>query len=103
MVRVFQWDDESARSSFPMRGYSAADDWMPLLRDPRHCEQHQRNSPNVGHHPEEMHRALVPGYLCGARTVILVYDVTDHNSFQSLSYWHEILVALWPQGSRSSS
>jgi small GTP-binding protein len=41
---------------------------------------------------QEVYRALVPVYLHGARAAILVYDVTERESFQSLGYWHDILV-----------
>jgi small GTP-binding protein len=47
---------------------------------------------------QEMYRALVPVYLRGANAVILVYDVTDHASFTSLSHWYEVLVDVVPTG-----
>ena len=43
-----------------------------------------------------MYRALVPVYLRGAQAAILVYDVTDRESFKSISHWYEILVDVVP-------
>lgn len=45
---------------------------------------------------QEMYRALVPVYLRGAQAAILVYDVTDRESFKSISHWYEILVDVVP-------
>jgi small GTP-binding protein len=47
---------------------------------------------------QEMYRALVPVYLRGARAGMLVYDVTDRESFQSLGHWYDILVGVVPSG-----
>jgi small GTP-binding protein len=47
---------------------------------------------------QETYRALVPVYLRGARGAILVYDVTDHDSFLSLGHWHDILVGVVSTG-----
>jgi small GTP-binding protein len=41
---------------------------------------------------QEMYRSLVPVYLRGARAALLVYDITDHDSFMSLGHWLDILV-----------
>ncbi|KAK8866328.1 hypothetical protein M9Y10_009289 [Tritrichomonas musculus] len=41
---------------------------------------------------QEMYRALVPVYLRGAQAAILVYDITDRESFKSINHWYEILV-----------
>jgi small GTP-binding protein len=41
---------------------------------------------------QEMYRALVPVYLRGARAALLVYDVTDRESFHSLGDWLDILI-----------
>ena len=41
---------------------------------------------------QEMYRALVPVYLRGAQAAILVYDITDKESFRSISHWYDILV-----------
>lgn len=41
---------------------------------------------------QEMYRALVPVYLRGAHAAILVYDITDRESFRSLGHWYDILV-----------
>jgi Ras-related protein Rab-21 len=45
---------------------------------------------------QEMYRSLVPVYLRGARAALLVYDVTDRDSFESLGHWHDILVEVVP-------
>jgi small GTP-binding protein len=47
---------------------------------------------------QETYRALVPVYLRNAQTALLVYDVTDRESFQSLGHWHEILTEVVPSG-----
>jgi small GTP-binding protein len=49
---------------------------------------------------QEMYRALVPVYLRNARAALLVYDVTDRESFQSLGHWHDTLLAVVPSGVR---
>ncbi|OHS99219.1 small GTP-binding protein [Tritrichomonas foetus] len=41
---------------------------------------------------QEMYRALVPVYLRGAQAAILVYDITDRESFKSINHWYDILV-----------
>jgi small GTP-binding protein len=45
-----------------------------------------------------MYRALVPVYLRNARAALLVYDVTDRESFHSLGHWYDILVDVVPSG-----
>jgi small GTP-binding protein len=45
---------------------------------------------------QEMYRALVPVYLRGAEAAILVYDVTDRESFKSLGHWYDLLVSVLP-------
>jgi small GTP-binding protein len=40
---------------------------------------------------QEMYRSLVPVYLRNVRAALLVYDVTERDSFQSLGHWHDIL------------
>jgi small GTP-binding protein len=40
---------------------------------------------------QEMYRALVPVYLRGTGGAIVLYDLTDRESFDSLSYWIRIL------------
>jgi small GTP-binding protein len=47
---------------------------------------------------QEMYRALVPVYLRGAVAGMLVYDVTDRDSFQSLGHWYDILVDVVSSG-----
>jgi small GTP-binding protein len=47
---------------------------------------------------QEMYRSLVPVYLRGARAALLVYDVTDVNSFGSLGHWFDILMDVVPAG-----
>jgi small GTP-binding protein len=47
---------------------------------------------------QELYRALVPVYLRGARAAMLVYDVTDRESFQSLGHWYDILVGVVASG-----
>jgi small GTP-binding protein len=47
---------------------------------------------------QEMYRSLVPVYLRGARAALLVYDVTDVNSFGSLGHWFDILAEVVPSG-----
>jgi small GTP-binding protein len=47
---------------------------------------------------QEMYRSLVPVYLRGARAALLVYDVTDVNSFDSLGHWFDILMGVVPAG-----
>ena len=45
---------------------------------------------------QEMYRALVPVYLRGAQAALLVYDVTDRESFKSLGHWRDILLDVCP-------
>lgn len=45
---------------------------------------------------QEMYRALVPVYLRGAQAALLVYDVTDRESFKSLGHWRDILMDVVP-------
>jgi small GTP-binding protein len=40
---------------------------------------------------QEAYRSLVPVYLRGARAALLVYDVTEQISFDSVPGWHELL------------
>jgi small GTP-binding protein len=40
---------------------------------------------------QEMYRSLVPVYLREARAVVLVFDVTDEESFHGLSEWYTLL------------
>ena len=40
---------------------------------------------------QEMYRSLVPVYLRGAHAAIIIYDVTDVESFNSLTHWYELL------------
>jgi small GTP-binding protein len=40
---------------------------------------------------QEMYRALVPIYVRGANASVLVYDRTDHESFQGLTEWRALL------------
>jgi small GTP-binding protein len=40
---------------------------------------------------QEMYRALVPVYLRGANCALLLYDVTDQESFDSLGHWYSLL------------
>jgi small GTP-binding protein len=47
---------------------------------------------------QEMYRALVPVYLRNAQAALLVYDVTDRESFQSLGHWYGILTDVVPSG-----
>jgi small GTP-binding protein len=49
---------------------------------------------------QELYRALVPVYLRNARAALLVYDVTDRESFQSLGHWYDILINVVPTGVR---
>jgi small GTP-binding protein len=39
---------------------------------------------------QELYRALVPVYLRGASCCLLLYDITDHVSFDSLSHWYAL-------------
>jgi GTPase SAR1 family protein len=39
-----------------------------------------------------MYRALVPVYLRGAEGALVVYDITDRESFASLTHWFSLLV-----------
>lgn len=45
---------------------------------------------------QEMYRALVPVYLRGAQAALLVYDVTDRESFKSLGHWRDTLMDVVP-------
>jgi small GTP-binding protein len=45
---------------------------------------------------QEMYRALVPVYLRGAHAALLVFDVTDRESFTSLGHWHDTLSEVVP-------
>jgi small GTP-binding protein len=45
---------------------------------------------------QEMYRALVPVYLRGARAALLVYDVADRISFDSLPRWCDALLQVAP-------
>jgi small GTP-binding protein len=45
---------------------------------------------------QEMYRALVPVYLRGARAALLVYDVADQISFDSLPHWYDALLEVAP-------
>jgi small GTP-binding protein len=47
---------------------------------------------------QELYKALVPVYLRAARAALIVYDVTEKESFASLSKWHEILDDSVPSG-----
>jgi small GTP-binding protein len=47
---------------------------------------------------QEMYRALVPVYLRGARAALLVYDISDRGSFESLGHWHGVLADVAPAG-----
>lgn len=40
---------------------------------------------------QEIYRALVPVYLRGAKAAIILYDITEAESFNSLSRWYEFL------------
>jgi small GTP-binding protein len=40
---------------------------------------------------QEMYRALVPVYLRGANCALLLYDVLDQQSFDSLGHWYSLL------------
>lgn len=40
---------------------------------------------------QEMYKSLVPVYLRGARAAIVVYSVTDKESFNSLNLWYKFL------------
>ena len=40
---------------------------------------------------QEMYQSLVPVYLRGARAAIVVYNITDKQSFNSLNVWYEFL------------
>jgi small GTP-binding protein len=40
---------------------------------------------------QEMYRALVPVYLRGAHAALLVYDITDKDSFHALPEWWSLL------------
>lgn len=46
---------------------------------------------------QEMYRALVPVYLRGADVALIIYDITDMDSFQNLSQWFEQLADTVPQ------
>ena len=48
---------------------------------------------------QEIYRALVPIYLRDAHAAIIVYDITDQKSFNSLSEWIDILYGIFPQNS----
>ena len=48
-------------------------------------------NPTIGCHCSEIH-VTVPVYLRGAQAAILVYDITDRESFKSINHWYEILV-----------
>jgi GTPase SAR1 family protein len=43
-----------------------------------------------------MYRALVPVYLRGAHAALLVYDVSDRESFVSLGHWYDTLIDVVP-------
>jgi Ras-related protein Rab-21 len=43
-----------------------------------------------------MYRALVPVYLRGAHAALLVYDISDRESFLSLGHWYDTLVDVVP-------
>jgi small GTP-binding protein len=45
---------------------------------------------------QEIYRSLVPVYLRGAQAALLVYDVTDSHSFDSLGGWYETLIEVVP-------
>jgi small GTP-binding protein len=45
---------------------------------------------------QEMYRALVPVYLRGAQAALLVYDVSDRESFISLGHWYDTLIDVVP-------
>jgi small GTP-binding protein len=40
---------------------------------------------------QEVYRALVPIYVRGARCVLLVFDISDAESFKNLGRWYELL------------
>ena len=46
---------------------------------------------------QEMYRSLVPVYLRGAEAALLVYDITDRESFCSLGHWKDILADVVPE------
>ena len=46
---------------------------------------------------QEMYRSLVPVYLRGAEAALLVYDVTDRESFRSLGHWKDLLLDNVPE------
>ncbi|OHT07623.1 GTP-binding protein YPT52 [Tritrichomonas foetus] len=40
---------------------------------------------------QEMYRALVPVYLKGAHAAIVIFDITEIDSFNSLGHWYDLL------------
>jgi small GTP-binding protein len=47
---------------------------------------------------QELYKSLVPVYLRGARAALIVYDVTDRESFLALNRWYEMLIDAVPTG-----
>lgn len=48
---------------------------------------------------QEIYRALVPIYLRDAHAAIIVYDITDKQSFNSLPEWMDTLYGIFPPNS----